>query len=251
MQGFLGQGQLLIVKKIKHFLPILVKIIRDQLRKTTLLITDSKNPNYRVDSKFFTDQELSAIKEDILSKTEEDWGLDFKLNYQKQDDVSANAWEAIKGWDGMSIVLSPEDSLYGQAVKKAKLQVEERFGVIVSLEQFTLNRWRVGRQQEAHIDYFLDEEDNNENIVEMYTNPDSSYFDYFKKYFKTKNFSTIIYINDDFVGGELFFPQYNDLEIKPSENSAISFKGDTNHLHGVKIVEEGIRYTISIFWTEI
>lgn len=215
------------------------------------MIIDNISPNYRLDDKFFTDEELSVVKNDILLKTEEEWGLDFKLNYHKQEEVSPNTWEAIKGWDGMSIILSSQDPLYGPALQKARLQVEERFNVKVATEQFTLNRWRVGRQQQAHIDYFLDEEENDELVIDMFSNPDSTHFDFFKEHFKTKNFSTIIYINDDFVGGELFFPQYNDLEIKPSENSAISFKGDTNHLHGVKIVEEGIRYTISIFWTEI
>ncbi len=43
-------------------------------------------------------------------------------------------------------------------------------------------------------------------------------------------------------------PQH-EFEIRPEPGMLIAFKGDENHLHGVKKVTEGIRYTWSVFWT--
>ena len=229
----------------------LEKITQELIEKTFAMIVDNTSPNYRLDNNFFDEKSLLKIKNDIELKTEEDWGLDFKLNYPKEEDVSPNTWASMRVWDGMSISLDPSDEFYGNLLAKAKDQVEQRFGVKVLPEQFNLNRWRVGRDQGPHIDYFLDHEENDESVIDKYSNPDPKFFEEFKKNFKTKNFSTIVYLNDNFIGGELYFSQYDNLEIPIKENSAISFKGDTNHLHGVKVVEEGIRYTISIFWTEV
>jgi RNAse (barnase) inhibitor barstar len=220
---------------------------------------DNTAPNYRLNRIFFTEEELSQIISDLEGQSEESWNLEFESNYPKEHEVSPSVWQSMVPWKGMSINLADfngkiYDSLnrdfYIEVLKKAKAQVEERFSTKVKMEQFLLNRWRVGRYQDPHIDYFLEHEDNNPEIVDYFSNQEE-FFEDFKQNFKTKNFSTIIYINDDFEGGELYFSQYDNLELKPEANSAISFKGDTNHMHGVKTVTDGVRHTISLFWTEV
>jgi hypothetical protein len=39
--------------------------------------------------------------------------------------------------------------------------------------------------------------------------------------------------------------------IKPEVGTLICLKGDENSLHGVKKVESGTRYTISLFWEDL
>lgn len=214
------------------------------------MIIDNVSPNYRIDTEFLSSDQLLAVKEQIKLKTEAEWSFEFETNYPKQEDVSVATWESMQIWNGMAIVISKDDPIYNSIYTKAKSHVEERFNTSVKLEQFLLNRWRPGREQTPHIDYFLDDEDNDQEVIDRYSNPDPEFFEDFKNNFKTKNFSTMIYLNSDFVGGELYFPQYDNLQIPATENHSICFKGDTNHLHGVKMIEEGIRYTISIFWTE-
>jgi len=68
--------------------------------------------------------------------------------------------------------------------------------------------------------------------------------------FQTKHYSSLIYLNDDYEGGELYFPEY-DFAIKPEVGTLICFRGDENTLHGVKKVTDGIRYTISLFWEDL
>jgi predicted 2-oxoglutarate/Fe(II)-dependent dioxygenase YbiX len=65
--------------------------------------------------------------------------------------------------------------------------------------------------------------------------------------FSWREQASIIYINDDFVGGEVYFPDY-DLELKPEAGMLVTFPGTTEYMHGVRPVESGVRYTIASFW---
>lgn len=225
------------------------------------MIVDSHSPNYRIVKDFLNQQELSQIKKDLQSQSEDHWNYEFELSYPKQEDVTEDYWTGIKDWKGMSINLSPDRKdileknginmeLYGNILYLAQKEIEARFEVKVRNEQYLLNRWRVGREQRPHVDYVLDEEENNYDNMHQFGMTDE-YIELFKKNYKTKHFSTMIYLNSDFEGGELYFPHYDNLHIKPEDNMMICFKGDSNHMHGVEKVTSGIRYTLSLFWTEI
>jgi len=59
----------------------------------------------------------------------------------------------------------------------------------------------------------------------------------------------VLYLNDDFEGGDIHFPQHGiSIPVKPG--MLAFFPGDVHHSHGVKRVLNGTRYTISSFWTE-
>lgn len=63
-------------------------------------------------------------------------------------------------------------------------------------------------------------------------------------------YSALLYMTDfgkDFFGGEIFFPQH-DLEIKPEKGMLVFFKGDHHHIHEVKSVTGGARYTLVLFY---
>lgn len=59
--------------------------------------------------------------------------------------------------------------------------------------------------------------------------------------------AVIIYLNDNYNGGELFFPEHN-FEVKPEARSMIIFPGTEDYLHGVKEVLDGpTRYVLPSF----
>jgi hypothetical protein len=60
--------------------------------------------------------------------------------------------------------------------------------------------------------------------------------------------ATIIYLNDDYEGGELYFPNQG-IQFKPKRGAAYFFPGDMNYIHGITTIESGIRYTCPFFWT--
>jgi len=63
-------------------------------------------------------------------------------------------------------------------------------------------------------------------------------------YLWSGHLSVLGYLNDDYEGGELYFPQFNHV-IRPKKNMLILFPGSTHYVHGVSEVTSGTRYTIS------
>jgi hypothetical protein len=54
-----------------------------------------------------------------------------------------------------------------------------------------------------------------------------------------------IYINDNYEGGEVYFPEQNDYMIKPTANSAAFWAGNKYFIHGVKDPLTADRYTLT------
>jgi len=69
-----------------------------------------------------------------------------------------------------------------------------------------------------------------------------------KKYLSKK--SGLLYLNDDYEGGELVFPDQG-LSIKPESGSLIFFEGDHKKPHGVNMVISGPRYNLITFYKPI
>jgi len=63
-----------------------------------------------------------------------------------------------------------------------------------------------------------------------------------------RNFGCVLYLNDNYEGGEIYFPNQN-IKIKPKPNTLVFFPGTLEYLHGVKPVTNGVRYTLTSFWT--
>ncbi|MBL8271205.1 prolyl hydroxylase family protein [Steroidobacter sp.] len=64
-----------------------------------------------------------------------------------------------------------------------------------------------------------------------------------------RDLSVVYFINDDFAGGELFFPAL-DLVIEPEAGTLVCFPSDHNYIHGVRPVTSGHRYTI-VTWMRV
>lgn len=57
-------------------------------------------------------------------------------------------------------------------------------------------------------------------------------------------FGLVLYLNDDYIGGEIYYPELG-LEIKPKANSILIHYAGLKH--GVKEVTSGVRYVITSF----
>ena len=68
-----------------------------------------------------------------------------------------------------------------------------------------------------------------------------------------RKYTTVMYINDDFEGGETVILKENSNEIeyisKPQTGSVLIFRSDESCLHGVKKIEKGERLTLSMWFT--
>ena len=67
---------------------------------------------------------------------------------------------------------------------------------------------------------------------------------------KPNDIATVTYLNNDYDGGEIYFPEY-EIEIKPEPGDLICFPDDPNFVHGVKPILKGTRYTTPRWFTRI
>jgi predicted 2-oxoglutarate/Fe(II)-dependent dioxygenase YbiX len=64
-----------------------------------------------------------------------------------------------------------------------------------------------------------------------------------------RDLSVVYFLNDDFSGGELYFPVL-DLTIQPEAGTLVCFPSDHNYIHGVRPVISGHRYT-AVTWMRV
>ncbi len=67
--------------------------------------------------------------------------------------------------------------------------------------------------------------------------------------FTRSRYAGFLYLNDDFEGGLLKFPD-QDIEIEPKVGMLAVFDGGFNNMHEVSLITKGIRYTIGSFWDD-
>lgn len=110
---------------------------------------------------------------------------------------------------------------------KFKKIVESSFDKDFDGVTFHVQKWETGGMVEEHSD-----------TSDLYGNLNEN---------SSNKYTVILYLNDDYDGGELYFTQHN-IRIKPEAGSALTFPGDHTNIHGVSEVTKGLRYTIVSWW---
>ena len=67
--------------------------------------------------------------------------------------------------------------------------------------------------------------------------------------YPNRHYSVLIYLNKDYEGGQIFFPN-QQLTPKTLPGTLVQFKGTKEYLHGVTEITNGERYTIVMFLTK-
>jgi hypothetical protein len=119
-------------------------------------------------------------------------------------------------------------NLIDKYILKMKYFLEDSFSVRLSVRPPVIIRWFPGLEQQPHAD---------KQLNDGAPNP-----------FPTYDLNSLIYYNDEFEGGELYYPQH-DIVVKPEPGLAVAHPGDINYLHGVKMVTSGERFTTPSFYT--
>lgn len=64
-----------------------------------------------------------------------------------------------------------------------------------------------------------------------------------------RDLSVLVYLNDDFEGGEISFSNFG-FDIKPSAGLLVAFPADHRYLHEAKALKSGVRYAV-VSWAAI
>lgn len=181
---------------------------------------------------FMTEEELGALNTFIRSNTE--WDVT-ETHYNEEGTViyDSDYWKDRVATYSTIDRVSPEiPRIIEGMVARFKVEVDKFFNVDAAPTSPALVRWLPGMYQHPHADKEL-------HIGEDRGKPnDFPYYD----------LAGLFYLNDDYEGGELYFPNQG-IQFKPKRGAAYFFPGDMNYIHGVTEIKSGIRYTCPFFWT--
>lgn len=138
---------------------------------------------------------------------------------------SKNKWthSDVPYWQNRIIELKEvDDDLAIAIMTKAYQQIRSSLPLGYEADSFALVVWRQYTEAGLHIDELG---------------------------FEWREFSSILYLNDDFMGGRTEFPEQK-VSVKPKAGMAIVFEANSRYPHLVSEVESGTRYTIASFWTK-
>jgi predicted 2-oxoglutarate/Fe(II)-dependent dioxygenase YbiX len=181
---------------------------------------------------FLTDEELTALNSFIRGN--EEW--DKTETHHNEDGTviyDSGYWDGRVATYPSIMKTSPETvDVIRSIVKRLKIEIDNFFDVNASPTSPALVRWLPGNFQMPHAD------------KELHIGDDAGKPNDFPWY----DIATIIYLNDDYEGGELYFPN-QEIQFKPKRGGAYFFPGDMNYIHGITEITGGIRYTCPFFWT--
>lgn len=152
-------------------------------------------------------------------------------------EAKASEWGDIAFYNSAGMGLAPNDPelanhgldgmFFEQLRDKYKEAVELVFEREVRANTSHAQKWVVGGFAAPHSD---------NSDFEGEPNP-----------FEINKYVGILYLNDDYEGGNLYFPDH-DIDFKPNAYSYYVFPGGIENIHGVREILEGTRYTMVSFW---
>ena len=211
----------------------MIKKLKELFKENEINFTEITDELISIEN-FLTDEELDFIWSRINSAKQEDWEIEYTSNLKSfclqkfgRDDVenlvAEGKFEITQNWNdkNLNISDSKEYRVFHERLNKLTLETESNF----ELSGFaTIQRMQPGVELKSHTD--------------NHTDPSITY-------------AAILYINDDYVDGELFFKNLN-IKLRPKPKTLLLFPGNEKYEHGVELVSEGpIRYVLVGFIKEI
>jgi hypothetical protein len=120
------------------------------------------------------------------------------------------------------------DSIFDDINAKLKHAVRKVYNKEVFPSSIHAQKWDIGSSANPH----SDNSDFEGNPTEGFDN---------------LKYVGILYLNSDYEGGELYFPEH-DISIHPNAGSMYIFSGGVENIHGVTEITSGTRYSIVSFW---
>lgn len=186
--------------------------------------------NIHVIKNFIDENDVARIS--TFARTISEWSNGSDVDIFDENGVctySAAYWNDRQcTWDILQRINKDVYDLIDFYLDKMAVTAGEIFGCKLQKRPPCIVRWFAGIEQRPHAD---------KQMNDGSPNP-----------FPTYDINSLFYWNDDFEGGELYYPQH-DIVVKPEPGLAVIHPGDINYLHGVKMVTSGERYTSPAFFT--
>jgi len=182
---------------------------------------------------FLSKEEIDIFWEIINSTSQADWEVEYMGNLKNfclekfgRDDVenlvAEGKFEITQNWVDKNFNITHHE-IYRPLHNRLNSMIRKAYESLELSGLATIQRMQKGVELKAHTD--------------QHTDPSIRY-------------ATIIYINDDYVDGSVFFPKLG-IDLKPKPGTLLFFPGNEEYEHGVKHVGDGpIRYVLVGFVKE-
>jgi hypothetical protein len=177
---------------------------------------------------FLSKEELDIILDIVATTDNEDWSIEYRRSLADfcmekfgrsdvENLVAEGKYEITKGWDDKNLNIGnrPISSI-----------LQKRLGDLLFLSDQNLQLAGFGTMQRMQEGVEL------KSHTDQHTDPSIKY-------------AAILYINDDYKDGTLFFVNKENSDLRPRPGTLLVFPGNEEFQHGVRHVGEGpIRYVI-------
>ena len=182
---------------------------------------------------FLSKEELDVFWDIINSTSQADWEVEYMGNLKTfcmekfgRDDVdnlvAEGKFEITQNWVDKNFNITHHE-IYRPLYNRLNSMIMNSYESLELSGLATIQRMQPGVELKSHTD--------------QHTDPSIRY-------------ATIIYINDDYSDGDVFFPNF-DINLKPKPGTLLFFPGNEQYEHGVRHVGEGpIRYVLVGFVKE-
>lgn len=204
----------------------MASFLKQELEHNGFIVQNITNDILIVEN-FLSKEELSEIFNIINITPEEDWHIEYHKNLKifcmekfGRDDidnlVSEGKFEITQNWEDKNFDISNKN--ISRILHNRLNKLIRNLNKTIELIGFaTIQRMQEGVELKSHTD--------------QHTDPSIEY-------------AAIIYLNNDYVNGELFF-EHMDIELKPNPGSLLLFPGNDKYEHGVRHVGKGpVRYVL-------
>lgn len=171
----------------------------------------NSSENIKVIPNFINDKEIKSLLDSCTENK--------KLSFESQKDDLDNA----VNW--MHVYIGIEDKF--NIINRIKVEIINAYGfdsIKPQMPNLSVAKWEKGTKLHLHVDDL--------------------------GYATNNHIPTLIYLNDDYEGGEISFATH-DITIKPKVGDLLIFPGNMHYAHEVKEVLSGTRYTLPIWFTII
>jgi hypothetical protein len=210
----------------------MIEAFKQQLIDSGYVVTDITPELFSVEN-FLSEDQITTFWEIIHSTSQEDWEVEYHANLkyfcmQKfgRDDVenlvAEGKFEITQNWKDKNFNILHHE-IHRPLYDDLNSMVVKSDPELILSGLATIQRMQPGVELKSHTD--------------QHTDPSIKY-------------ATIVYINDDYADGEIFFPKL-DIQLKPKPGTMLFFPGNEEYEHGVKHVGDGaIRYVLVGFIKE-
>lgn len=190
---------------------------------------DEIHPRIFAVKDFLTNEETAAIFNEVVTYTEEDWRHRYLEEMRRsclekfgRDDIEALVEEGLLEvtWNFADKNTEFKNEELREKLRERSQEIFDKVGLIRVNGFLVVHRQYDGTNLKAHFDQYSD---------------------------KLIEYAGVLYINDDYCGGELFFTKFG-LKLKPAPGTLMIFPGTEEFEHGVEYVTEGpVRYNLPTF----